>query len=162
MESQLPPLVVRPFRQADAGALATLFHLSVHQVGSRHYAAAQVAAWSPSPPDPRRYVEQAADRTMLVATDAAGTIAGYGTLEADGHIDHLYSHPERVGVGAGSALCAELEAVARRTGITLLVVEASEGARRFFERRGFTLDARQAFTLRGVTLHNYRMTKRVG
>jgi putative acetyltransferase len=38
-------------------------------------------------------------------------------------------------------------------------VEASEGARPVFERKGFTLVTRRDFALRGVSIHNYRMEK---
>lgn len=40
--------------------------------------------------------------------------------------------------------------------------EASELARRFFERKGFTLVERQDMILRGVPIHNYRMVKTLG
>ncbi|MDV0438696.1 GNAT family N-acetyltransferase [Xanthomonas sacchari] len=155
------PIRVRAFAPADADALATLFHASVRQAGIGDYSAEQVAAWSPSRPDPGTYLRRAVHRTILVAVDATGVVVGYGDLEPDGHIDHLYCHPERVGTGIGSGICAELEAVAQKTGIAVLSVEASEGARRLFARRGFALDSRNAFFFNGVMLHNYRMSKRI-
>ena len=39
------------------------------------------------------------------------------------------------------------------------VTEASELARRFFERKGFVVLERQDKILRGVPIHNYRMAK---
>ncbi|WP_419826858.1 hypothetical protein [Sphingomonas sp.] len=66
-----------------------------------------------------------------------------------------------VGTGVGSALYAGLEATAEQAGIPVLSVEASEGARRFFMRRSFRLDARNDFVLNGVALHNYRASKRL-
>lgn len=47
-------------------------------------------------------------------------------------------------------------------GGTRLYVEASEAARRLFERRGFTVDARNDFAIDGVAIHNYRMSKAIG
>jgi putative acetyltransferase len=41
-----------------------------------------------------------------------------------------------------------------------IFVEASELARPLFERRGFTLLARNDLVLDGVDIHNYRMEKR--
>lgn len=88
-----------------------------------------------------------------------GTVIGYGDLEPNGHIDHLYCRPDMVGTGVGSAIYAALENVATDTGIETLFVEASEGARRLFERRGFSVDGRNDLTMGGVAIHNYRMSK---
>jgi putative acetyltransferase len=66
-----------------------------------------------------------------------------------------------VGNGVGSAIYAAIEAVARRAGIAVLFVEASEGARRLFERRGFAVDARNDFMIDGVAIHNYHMSKSI-
>lgn len=153
------PIRIRAFRPADADALATLFHESVRRLGVRHYTARQVAAWSPAKPDPGRYRTQAVGRTFLVAVDGDGAIAGYGDLEPSGHIDHLYVRPDAAGRGVGSALLGALEKAARSAGIPFLFVEASEGARRLFARRGFRMGARRAFVRRGVAIHNYRMSK---
>lgn len=84
---------------------------------------------------------------------------GYADLEADGHIDHLFCRPDSVGKGIGSALIGMLEERARRAGIAMLFVEASEVARPVFERHGFIVEDRREFERRGVPMHNYRMTK---
>ena len=154
-------MIIRSFEPADADVLATLFHESVRQAGIRDYSAEQVAAWSPSKPEPERYLRQAQGRTFLVALRDDGVVIGYGDLEPNGHIDHLYCRPDVVGTGVGSAIYAELEAAASKIGIDVLFVEASEGARRLFERRGFSVDARNDFTVNGVALHNYRMSKSI-
>jgi putative acetyltransferase len=152
-------MLIRDFVPADAAALAVLFHASVRQAGIRDYSAKQVAAWSPSKPNPDQYLRQAEGRIFLVAVDDDGMIAGYGDLEPNGHIDHLYCRPDVVGTGIGSAIYAALEKAARNAGIAILFVEASEGARCLFERRGFKVDARNDFTIDGVAIHNYRMSK---
>jgi putative acetyltransferase len=38
-------------------------------------------------------------------------------------------------------------------------VEASEAARRLFERKGFVIEKRNDFPINGVAIHNYRMVK---
>lgn len=154
-------MLVRPFMPADAEALAALFHASVREAGVRDYSVQQVAAWSPSPPDPQDYLTRAGGRTILVAIDEDGQAVGYGDLEPDGHIDHLYCRPDKIAMGVGSAIYAALEAAARDAGIAMVFVEASESARRLFERRGFSIDGRNDFTINGVTIHNYRMSKRI-
>ncbi|MCH4891794.1 MULTISPECIES: GNAT family N-acetyltransferase [unclassified Sphingomonas] len=150
---------IRPFEASDSEALASLFHASVRQAGLAYYSSEQVDAWSPSKPEPDKYVQQARDRIFLVAVDDDGALAGYGDLEANGHIDHLYCRPDITGQGVGSAIYAALESAAKAAGITTLFVEASEGARRLFERRGFVVEARNDFTYNGVAMHNYSMSK---
>jgi putative acetyltransferase len=67
-----------------------------------------------------------------------------------------------IGTGVGSALYASIEAAAKQSGITTLFVEASEAARRLFERRGFSVDARNDFAVNGIAIHNFRMSKKMG
>jgi putative acetyltransferase len=55
-----------------------------------------------------------------------------------------------------------IEIAARAQGIERLFTEASELARRLFERKGFTVLERQDKILRDVPIHNYRMTKTLG
>lgn len=153
---------IRPFRPADAPALAALFHAAVRKTGRRDYSDAQVRAWSAAPPDPARYVTQAADgRALLVAVDADDVPLGYGDVERDGHIDHLYCRPDVTGTGVGGAIYAALEVQARLWGIATLHVEASEAARRLFERRGFSVVGRNDMTIAGVAIHNFRMSRRL-
>lgn len=153
--------MIRAFRPADADALAKLFHASVRQIGVRDYSGEQVAAWSPSPPISENYIRQAEGRVFLVAENVAGEPVGYADLELDGHIDHLYCRPDVVGSGVGSALYTALEAAAKEKGISALFVEASEAARRLFERNGFKIETRNDFKVNGVAIHNYRMTKEI-
>jgi putative acetyltransferase len=96
---------------------------------------------------------------VLVAVNERDRVVGYIDLEASGHIDHLFCAPEVVGHGVASQLCDATEAAAREQGIIRLFVEASEPARRLFERRGFEVLERQELIRHGVAIHNYRMEK---
>jgi len=152
---------IRAYLPADAEALAQTFYQAVRVGALPHYSAAQIAAWAPRPPDPHWYAERARDgRTILVAVDAVDQPLAYGDLEPDGHIDHLFCRPECSGRGLGSALCERLEQVARALGLSRLYVEASDGARGLFIRKGFSVIERRELTLRGVAIHHHRMEKR--
>ncbi len=153
-------MLIRKFEPDDADALATLFHETVHQVGIRDYSSEQVAAGSPSKPDVDRYLRQAEGRTFLVSVDDDGVIAGYGVLEPSGYVDHIYCRPDVVGTGVGSAIFAAMEESARKAGISCLFTEASEAARRLFERRGFKMEERNDFTINGMAIHNRRPLRR--
>ena len=88
-----------------------------------------------------------------------GAVAGYIDLEPDGHIDHLYVHPDAAGRGVGASLIEAVVARARAAGIGRLHVEASETARSLFERLGFRVLHRRDFEVRGVAIHNYAMAR---
>lgn len=157
-----PPLAItiRPYEDADAPFLAQLFFDSVRSIGRRFYTAAQVIAWAPTPADPETVRARASDgRTTLVGVNSADELVGYGDLEPDGHLDHLYCRPDAAGSGVGGRLLDQLIAIATAQGSQRVCVEASEGARRLFERKGFTLVARRDFTLRNVPIHNYLMER---
>jgi putative acetyltransferase len=97
----------------------------------------------------------------LVAVNELDEPIAYGDLEPNGHIDHLYCRPEVIGAGLAFALYDRLEQQARERGMTNLFVEASEAARRLFMRKGFAQVKRRDFLLRGVSIHNYLMEKKL-
>ncbi|UWR79024.1 GNAT family N-acetyltransferase [Phaeobacter inhibens] len=151
---------IRPFRPEDAAALAQIFHAAVHGVSARDYSPEQCAAWSPQPAPAEAWQGRADDgRSVFVAVDDTDQPQGFIELERDGHIDCFYCHPKVAGTGVGLALYQQLEIRARDLGLSSLFVEASEAAKRFFVRQGFTDEGRREIERRGVTLHNYRMTK---
>lgn len=156
-------MTIRPFRNADAEPLSALYRRSVETVGPRGYAPEQVAAWASMSPSPERLRALAGDgRTTLVAVDAADEPLAFGDLEADGHIHFLYCAPEAAGTGIVAGLYAGLERRARDAGMARLYSEASEAARRFFLKQGFTVLARRDFEIGGVPIHNYAVEKRLG
>jgi putative acetyltransferase len=158
--TDLATIHVRNAREEDAEELASLFHESVREVAAQHYSDAQVRAWSPSEPDPERFVMRITDgRTFLVATGLDDEILAYGDLEANGHIDHLYARPDAAGTGVARLVYDRLEQAAHESGIERLFVEASEPASRFFTKRGFEIVERNDFELGGVPIHNFRMEK---
>jgi N-acetylglutamate synthase-like GNAT family acetyltransferase len=61
-------------------------------------------------------------------------------------------------LGRGSLYDA-VEAAAREQGIRSLFTEASELARRLFERKGFAVVERQDLVICGVAIHNYRIAE---
>jgi putative acetyltransferase len=153
---------IRSAQPADAPALVQLYRASLTELGARDYTPEQVGAWASLTPPAERFCTMMADgRSMLVAVDSAGRLAAFGDLEADGHIDYLYSAPFASASGAAAALYAELELRARALGLGRLYAEASEAARRFFLRRGFVVVTRRDFAVAGVAIHNYAVEKRL-
>ena len=138
--------------------LADVFFRSVRQVALSEYTAAQVRAWAPEPGTAECAHGEASDgRLVLVAASEDDDPVAYIDLEPNGHIDRVFCAPEAAGQGIASRLYDAVEAAAREQGIRSLFTEASELARRLFERKGFAVAERQDLVVRGVAIHNYRM-----
>lgn len=157
---------IRPFRISDADEVSALTAAAIRRIGTRAYAPEQVAAWAARHPGPERFVARAAKGdTILVAATATDCACAYAVLEADGHLDMLYTHPDHTGRGLGGRLLAEAEAAARAAGLSVLFTEASDLARPVFERAGYALLHRRDFAIgpetAPVAIHNYAMEKRL-
>lgn len=156
-------LIIRPYNPTDAADLTMILHEAVHAIGARDYTTEQLGAWSPAPMPSEDYVARVADgRTVLVAVRAGARPVAFIELEADGHIDCFYCHPDVVGSGVGRALFRHAQSRAIDAGTPRLFVDASEAARRFFLLEGFHVIARREFQLRGVMIHNFAMEKTLG
>ncbi len=158
---------IRLFCEDDAGALAALTLAAIRVTGMRSYAPEQIAAWAARHPGAQRFIASAAKGDMiLIAVDAADHPLAYALLEANGHLDMLYCHPDHTGRGLAARLLAEAESRARASGIACLFTEASELARPVFERAGYAVLQRRDFTIgpaeAPVSIHNYAMEKRLG
>jgi len=153
-------VTLRTYESRDAADVADVFYRSVREVALSDYTADQVKAWVPGRWDAEQEHRRSGDgRLVLVAADESGHVVAFIDLEPDGHIDRLFCAPEAAGRGIASQLYDRIETAAREQGIGRLFTEASELARRFFERKGFMVLERQDKVLRGVPIHNYRMAK---
>ncbi len=99
-----------------------------------------------------------ADLRILQRTIA---IAGFGELEADGHIARFFCHKDFQRQGVGSQILNQIEAKAKSLGLRRLFVEASLTARPFFEKRGFQTIYREEVERRGQTLIRFQMEKSI-
>ena len=93
-------------------------------------------------------VEQMAqpDTTVFIARDENGVALGMGALRRHpggvGEVKRMYAKPEARGRGVGRAIVAQIEQLARREGITRLVLETGAvpsfaAAWRIYEASGF-------------------------
>ena len=117
-------MTIQPYTATRSAEIADLFHQSVHAIDPALYTPQQQEAWAPTPPDYERWSERLARKRPCLAI-VEGRLAGFIELDADGHIDCLYTHPEYQGMGIASALYAHLEAEARSRQLSRLYVEAS-------------------------------------
>lgn len=153
------PVLIREFSQGDAAAVALTFFRSVRESGLRHYSEQQVQAWAPDLPEPSEICKRMENGRVCLVAEQNGRIVGYGDLEANGHIDHLYCLPEACGQGVASELLKHLTSIAASRCLPRLFVEASAAAHGLFKRHGFRTGGRRDFEIRGVPICNYAMEK---
>ncbi|MDF2183092.1 GNAT family N-acetyltransferase [Neptuniibacter sp. CAU 1671] len=122
------------------------------------YTPAQKEAWAPSPVDYAQWRVRLSTKKPFVAI-IDNQVVGFIELEADGHIDCTYTHPNFQGRGVASALYDYLLAAAKAAGLKRLYVEASLLAKPFFEHRGFVLVKQNEVRRNGVSLINFSMEK---
>ena len=151
---------IRRYRQSDAHALTVLYRRSVELLGTWQYTPEQVRAWASLTPTPEQLDSRMADgRMSLVAVDETDAPLAFTDLESNGHIGYFYAAPIAAGTGVADMLYDVLEASARRMEVNRLHTEASEAARRFFLKQGFSEIKRRDFTIGSVAIHNYAMSK---
>jgi putative acetyltransferase len=153
-------ITIRPYRLDDVGSLVALFRASVRQTALGDYTAAQVQAWAPDLIDLEQFGNRCASKSTWVA-ESASEIAGFSDLESDGHVDMLYVHPTFQRRSVARALLSHIEGIARRQGLDRLYTEASTTARPAFEAIGFIVLEARTVVIRGESMTNYRMEKRL-
>ncbi|WP_417318002.1 GNAT family N-acetyltransferase [Erythrobacter aureus] len=157
---------IRPYRDNDAEALAEVIAAAIAAIGPHAYSPEQVAAWSARHPGARRYRERVSEgHAIFVATDADDSPVAYALIEPDGHLDHLYNHPDHTRRGLATQLLARAEIYAQAHGVERIYTEASDLARPAFERAGYVVTNKREFTIahegRDVPIHNWAMEKRL-
>lgn len=152
--------MIRPFRPGDEHALRDIHLASITRVGPLAYNPAQVAAWASKVREPSEWLEwhDYGDR-ITIAIAENGAPAAFILLEADGHLDMLYCHPDHVRQGHALRLIEEASVFGRTSGLSMITTDASELARPVFLAAGYRVEQREDFLLAGVPIHNYAMRK---
>ncbi|SDM03747.1 GNAT family N-acetyltransferase [Maricaulis salignorans] len=151
-------IVLRRGERSDIAALTRVFYRAVREGAGPEYSTEQRAAWAPAPPEVEAWDKRLTPQAVFVA-ELDGAVIGFMSVKSDGYIDLAFVDPEHIGHGVAQLLYDRLEAHARETGMERLYSDASARARILFERQGWTVEAAQKPMIRGVELHNYRMSK---
>jgi putative acetyltransferase len=154
----LPQLAMRPMLPTDVPLLAEIFRAAIEDLTADDYSEAQQEAWASAADDEEAFGAKLAHELTLVAT-YEGAAVGFAALADNRRIDMLYVHPAAAGQGAGAMLCDALEKLAAARGTKELTVDASDAARGFFEKRGFSAQSRNTVSLGDEWLANTTMTK---
>jgi putative acetyltransferase len=155
-----PAFALRPYLPQDAPVLAEIFRASVEELTEDDYNPAQQEAWAASADDLGAFAARLAKHLTLIAT-MEGSPVGFISLDAPTEIGLLYVHPALAGQGVGKLLCDAVEKLSAARGVSHLSVDASDTAREFFERRGFTAEQRNSVSVGNEWLSNTTMKKKL-
>lgn len=151
-------ILLRKGSTADLPQLQQLFYDTVQQVNCTDYDAEQIQVWSSYAWKDDLWIERMSTQHFVLAV-VDGAIAGFTSLETDGHIDLFFIHVEYQGRGIGSRLLTHLETLVQKEHGSKLYAEVSITARPFFEYQGFQVIEEETVTLQGVSFQRYRMEK---
>ncbi len=153
-------IIIRRGERGDIAALTRVFYRAVRKGAGPEYSTEQRAAWAPAPPEVEAWDKRLTPQTVFVA-ELDGAVIGFMSVKSDGYIDLAFVDPDHIGHGVAHFLYERLEAHARTQGMERLYSDASARARILFERQGWVVEEEQNRMLRGVELHNYRMSKQL-
>ncbi len=154
----LPQLAMRPMLPTDVPLLAEIFRAAIEELTVDDYSETQQEAWASTADDDEAFGVKLTRELTLVAT-YGGAAVGFASLADNKRIDMLYVHPAAAKQGAGAMLCDALERLAGARGAKEITVDASDAARGFFEKRGYSAQSRNTVSLGGEWLANTTMTK---
>ena len=151
---------LRPFLPADTPVLAAIFAAAVEELTGDDYNEAQQEAWAAVADDEDAFGKKLASALTLIATVQSAPV-GFASLRGKDHIDMLYVHPAVARRGVATSLVDALEKLASARGAAELTVDASDTAKAFFDRRGYTAQQRNAIAVGNEWLGNVSMLKKL-
>jgi len=157
MATAHPKLALRPYLLEDAPILREIFRDSIEDLTADDYTPAQQEAWASAADDAAEFGKRLGSQLTLIAT-VEGSLAGFASLAGGNRIDLLYVHPAAAGQGVAAMLIDALEKLAGGRAVDKLIVDASDTARGFFEKRGYVAQQRNSISvgdewLANTTLH---------
>jgi putative acetyltransferase len=158
MATATPKLALRPFLPTDTPLLAEIFRESILDLTSDDYSEAQQEAWIESVDDLEDLAHRLGNQLTLIATFDGSPVA-FASLVGNTKIDMLFVHPAASGQGAGRILIDALEKLAGARGADKLMVDASDTARGFFEKRGYIAQQRNSVSVGDEWLANTTLSK---
>jgi putative acetyltransferase len=114
---------------------------SIEELAVDDYTADQRDAWAAAAED-ETFAQTLARNLTLVALDEALEIVGFAVLVENRAIAHVHVHPDLIGMGIGRTLLDALAKLAAARGAEALTADATDNARGFFAKLGFTEKAR--------------------
>ncbi len=158
MATATPKLALRPYLPEDTPLLAAIFRESILELTGDDYSEAQQEAWIERGDDLDDLAHRLGNQLTLIATFDGSPVA-FASLAGNSKIDMLYVHPAAAGQGAAALLIDALEKLAGARGASSLTVDASDTARGFFEKRGYSAQQRNSVSVGDEWLANTTLAK---
>jgi putative acetyltransferase len=155
-----PKLALRPFLPADTAVLREIFRDSIEDLTADDYTPAQQEAWASAADDEAAFSKRLGSQLTLVGT-LEGSLVGFASLAGGSKIDMLYVHPAAAGQGVGAMLIDALEKLAGGRAAEKLIVDSSDSARGFFEKRGYVAQQRNTVSVGDEWLANTTLHKQL-
>jgi putative acetyltransferase len=155
-----PTFALRPFLPQDAPLLADIFRASIEELTEDDYNPAQQEAWASAADDLEGFAARLGKHLTIIAT-MEGSPIGFISLDGPTEIGLFYVHPAVAGQGVGRMLYDAIEKLSAARGTPHLKVEASDTAREFFQRRGFSAEQRNTVSVGNEWLANTTMKKKL-
>ncbi|MEG0249662.1 MAG: GNAT family N-acetyltransferase [Peptostreptococcus sp.] len=149
---------IRKYQPKDLNDLVNLFTDTIINVNIKDYSKSQVNAWSSSKHKLLNNPNFFTDLYTIVAI-IDENIVGYGNIDSNGYLDHLFVHHNFQGQGIASRICDILEEYARQNSIKKIQVHSSISAKNFFKDRGYQVEKPQLVALNKESFVNFSMFK---
>lgn len=151
-------VTIREFKIGDEDGAWKVFYSSIHQVCCKDYSTEQIQAWAPANIDSDIWASKMRSIKPFIAM-VDEKIIGYADLQNDGKIDHFFVHGDHQAQGVGKSLMSKIfeESASNKR----LYSEVRHTAKPFFEKNGFKVTKEQEVNIRGVTLTNNIMERRI-
>jgi GNAT superfamily N-acetyltransferase len=123
-------------RDEDAVALCALHRASIQCYCAAYYPEEVILDWI-RPFSPADYRQLPSQNTVIIA-EHEHHMLGFGVYDGDKHaIEKLYIAPNAAGLGIGTKILNELEAIAQTEGAQSIVLSSTLNAVAFYEHRGY-------------------------
>ena len=152
-------LTIRPLAERDIPEMQALFRDTVLHVNVRDYSLEEVEDWASCGDSVEHWCRLLSENAFVGAFDAQGRLAGFSSMNADGHLHSMFVHKDRQGRGVAGSLLSEVEKMAHGYGVRIIGLEASVTARPFFEAHGYSVVKEQKAKADRLYLTNYVMEK---
>ncbi len=149
---------IRFMYPVEGKKLARLLYLSVHTLCTEDYTPKELDAWVPEKMDMRKFHSSLLRSVNWVAVDKE-KIIGFINIERDGYINRLFTHPDYVRMGVGSALMDTAIAWAKRKGLKRVFLASSKTGYGFYLKKGFRVTGTERVERRGAVFENKLMEK---
>jgi putative acetyltransferase len=153
--------IFRPVRPEEVSVLAEIYIDAVRSLGGHAYSPSQVSSWASWPSqEPEEFLRRTtAGHTWVAEYDHQ--IAAFAEFTPPNHLDFLYTRGAYARRGFATQLHARLQKIARESGASELVTEASYLSRPAFTKFGYQVTAVERVERFGELFTRFIMLKRL-